>query len=92
MYISLYNPIQIEGDILCVYLYIIPYRLKEISSVLEKQHDLMKLMIQKMEITSEADEHDGPTEVKGYRQRSNWGQAKGSNWIPLMKVLERKNV
>uniref|UniRef100_A0A8C7D6B4 Transient receptor potential cation channel, subfamily A, member 1b n=1 Tax=Oncorhynchus kisutch TaxID=8019 RepID=A0A8C7D6B4_ONCKI len=37
-------------------------RLKEISSVLEKQHDLMKLMIQKMEITSEADEHDGPTE------------------------------
>uniref|UniRef100_A0A8K9V2J5 Transient receptor potential cation channel, subfamily A, member 1b n=1 Tax=Oncorhynchus mykiss TaxID=8022 RepID=A0A8K9V2J5_ONCMY len=68
------------------------YRLKEISSVLEKQHDLMKLMIQKMEITSEADEHDGPTEVKGYRQRSNWGQAKGSNWIPLMKVLERKNV
>uniref|UniRef100_A0A8C7JZI9 Transient receptor potential cation channel, subfamily A, member 1b n=1 Tax=Oncorhynchus kisutch TaxID=8019 RepID=A0A8C7JZI9_ONCKI len=81
-----------EGDIQCVYLYIIPYRLKEISSVLEKQHDLMKLMIQKMEITSEADEHDGPTEVKGYRQRSNWGQAKGSNWIPLMKVLERKNV
>ncbi|XP_052340017.1 transient receptor potential cation channel subfamily A member 1-like isoform X2 [Oncorhynchus keta] len=68
------------------------YRLKEISSVLEKQHDLMKLMIQKMEITSEADEHDGPTEVKGYRQRSNWGKAKGSNWIPLMKVLERKNV
>uniref|UniRef100_A0A8C8ITL5 Transient receptor potential cation channel, subfamily A, member 1b n=1 Tax=Oncorhynchus tshawytscha TaxID=74940 RepID=A0A8C8ITL5_ONCTS len=90
--ISLYNPIQTEGDIQCVYLYIIPYRLKEISSVLEKQHDLMKLMIQKMEITSEADEHDGPTEVKGYRRRSNWGQAKGSNWIPLMKVLERKNV
>nr|XP_014015359.1 unnamed protein product [Salmo salar] len=68
------------------------YRLKEISSVLEKQHDLMKLMIRKMEITSEADERDGPTEVKGYRQRSNWGQAKGSNWIPLIKVLESKNV
>uniref|UniRef100_A0AAZ3QMD2 Transient receptor potential cation channel, subfamily A, member 1b n=1 Tax=Oncorhynchus tshawytscha TaxID=74940 RepID=A0AAZ3QMD2_ONCTS len=86
------RPPWTEGDIQCVYLYIIPYRLKEISSVLEKQHDLMKLMIQKMEITSEADEHDGPTEVKGYRRRSNWGQAKGSNWIPLMKVLERKNV
>uniref|UniRef100_A0A674AIZ6 Transient receptor potential cation channel, subfamily A, member 1b n=1 Tax=Salmo trutta TaxID=8032 RepID=A0A674AIZ6_SALTR len=68
------------------------YRLKEISSVLEKQHDLIKLMIRKMEITSEADERDGPTEVKGYRQRSNWGQAKGSNWIPLIKVLESKNV
>nr|XP_046149003.1 transient receptor potential cation channel subfamily A member 1-like isoform X1 [Oncorhynchus gorbuscha] len=68
------------------------YRLKEISSVLEKQHDLMKLMIKKMEITSEADEYDGPTEFKGYRQRSNWGKTKGSNWIPLMKVLERKNI
>uniref|UniRef100_A0A673YF39 Transient receptor potential cation channel, subfamily A, member 1b n=1 Tax=Salmo trutta TaxID=8032 RepID=A0A673YF39_SALTR len=67
-------------------------RLKEISSVLEKQHDLMKLMIQKMEIISEADEHDGPTEVKGYRQRSNWGQAKCSKWIPLMKAIKRKNV
>uniref|UniRef100_A0A674AGC0 Transient receptor potential cation channel, subfamily A, member 1b n=1 Tax=Salmo trutta TaxID=8032 RepID=A0A674AGC0_SALTR len=84
--IFLYNPIQTEGDIQCVYLYIIPYRLKEISSVLEKQHDLIKLMIRKMEITSEADERDGPTEVKGYRQRSNWGQAKGSNWIPLIKL------
>uniref|UniRef100_A0A673YE52 Transient receptor potential cation channel, subfamily A, member 1b n=1 Tax=Salmo trutta TaxID=8032 RepID=A0A673YE52_SALTR len=90
--IFLYNPIQTEGDIQCVYFYIIPYRLKEISSVLEKQHDLMKLMIQKMEIISEADEHDGPTEVKGYRQRSNWGQAKCSKWIPLMKAIKRKNV
>ncbi|KAK6299485.1 hypothetical protein J4Q44_G00295180 [Coregonus suidteri] len=68
------------------------YRLKEISSVLEKQHDLIKLMIQKMEITSEADEHDGPTEVKGDRQRSNWGQAKGSKWIPLMKAIKGNNV
>uniref|UniRef100_A0A6Q2X271 Ion transport domain-containing protein n=1 Tax=Esox lucius TaxID=8010 RepID=A0A6Q2X271_ESOLU len=42
------------------------YRLKEIYGVLEKQHNLMKLMIQKMEITSEADEHDGPIEVKGH--------------------------
>uniref|UniRef100_A0A8C7DRT4 Transient receptor potential cation channel, subfamily A, member 1b n=1 Tax=Oncorhynchus kisutch TaxID=8019 RepID=A0A8C7DRT4_ONCKI len=63
-------------------------RLKEISSVLEKQHDLMKLMIQKMEITSEADEHDGPTEVNGHRQMSNWGRAKCSKWIPLMKSIE----
>uniref|UniRef100_A0AAZ3RDZ3 Transient receptor potential cation channel, subfamily A, member 1b n=1 Tax=Oncorhynchus tshawytscha TaxID=74940 RepID=A0AAZ3RDZ3_ONCTS len=67
-------------------------RLKEISSVLEKQHDLMKLMIQKMEITSEADEHDGPTEVKGHRQMSNWGRAKCSKWIPLMKAIKNKNL
>uniref|UniRef100_A0A8C7F6M5 Transient receptor potential cation channel, subfamily A, member 1b n=1 Tax=Oncorhynchus kisutch TaxID=8019 RepID=A0A8C7F6M5_ONCKI len=76
----------------CVYLYINPYRLKEISSVLEKQHDLMKLMIQKMEITSEADEHDGPTEVNGHRQMSNWGRAKCSKWIPLMKAIKNKNL
>uniref|UniRef100_A0A8C7QMI1 Transient receptor potential cation channel, subfamily A, member 1b n=1 Tax=Oncorhynchus mykiss TaxID=8022 RepID=A0A8C7QMI1_ONCMY len=67
-------------------------RLKEISSALEKQHDLMKLMIQKMEITSEADEHDGPTEVKGHRQMSNWGRAKCSKWIPLMKAIKNKNL
>uniref|UniRef100_A0A8C7DGH3 Transient receptor potential cation channel, subfamily A, member 1b n=1 Tax=Oncorhynchus kisutch TaxID=8019 RepID=A0A8C7DGH3_ONCKI len=67
-------------------------RLKEISSVLEKQHDLMKLMIQKMEITSEADEHDGPTEVNGHRQMSNWGRAKCSKWIPLMKAIKNKNL
>uniref|UniRef100_A0A8C2PVV2 Transient receptor potential cation channel, subfamily A, member 1b n=1 Tax=Cyprinus carpio TaxID=7962 RepID=A0A8C2PVV2_CYPCA len=35
-------------------------RLKAMSCVLEKQHNLLKLIIQKMEITSEADEYDGP--------------------------------
>ncbi|KAM6976850.1 transient receptor potential cation channel subfamily A member 1-like [Aplochiton taeniatus] len=34
------------------------YRLKGMADVLEKQHNLLKLVIQKMEITSEADEHD----------------------------------
>uniref|UniRef100_A0A8C4DCC8 Transient receptor potential cation channel, subfamily A, member 1b n=1 Tax=Dicentrarchus labrax TaxID=13489 RepID=A0A8C4DCC8_DICLA len=41
------------------------YRMKEMSSTLEKQHNLLKLIIQKMEITSEADEYDGPMNVRG---------------------------
>ncbi|XP_060920300.1 transient receptor potential cation channel subfamily A member 1b [Labrus mixtus] len=69
-------------------------RMKEMSSMMEKQHDLLKLVIQKMEITSEADEHDGPVNVRG----SMWpslGQVKPrghsvSRWVPLMKAIEAK--
>uniref|UniRef100_UPI0037E71AE9 transient receptor potential cation channel subfamily A member 1b n=1 Tax=Semicossyphus pulcher TaxID=241346 RepID=UPI0037E71AE9 len=66
-------------------------RMKEMSSMMEKQHNLLKLIIQKMEITSEADEHDGPV------NRGNmWpclSQAKCrapsvSRWVPLMKAIE----
>ncbi|XP_074549221.1 transient receptor potential cation channel subfamily A member 1b [Halichoeres trimaculatus] len=69
-------------------------RMKEMSSMMEKQHDLLKLIIQKMEITSEADEHDGPVNVRG----SMWpslSQTKPrvhsmSRWVPLMKAIEAK--
>ncbi|CAJ1082255.1 transient receptor potential cation channel subfamily A member 1b [Xyrichtys novacula] len=69
-------------------------RMKEMSSMMEKQHDLLKLIIQKMEITSEADEHDGPANVKS----SMWPslcQTKPraqtvSRWVPLMKAIETK--
>uniref|UniRef100_A0AAQ6I8U4 Ion transport domain-containing protein n=1 Tax=Anabas testudineus TaxID=64144 RepID=A0AAQ6I8U4_ANATE len=69
-------------------------RMKEMSSMLEKQHSLLKLIIQKMEITSEADECDGPVNVKA----SMWPglsqvKARGhtvSRWVPLMKAIESK--
>ncbi|XP_013857780.1 transient receptor potential cation channel subfamily A member 1b [Austrofundulus limnaeus] len=69
-------------------------RMKEMSSILEKQHNLLKLIIQKMEISSEADEYDGPVNVRG----SLWpslGQAKArgrstSRWVPLIKAIESK--
>lgn len=61
------------------------------SSLLEKQHSLVKLIIQKMEITSEADEYDGPVNVKG----SMWPSVRRANprrhvsqWVPLMKAIE----
>lgn len=64
------------------------------SCLLEKQHCLVKLIIQKMEIASEADEYDGPVNVRG----STWpalGQAKPrrettSRWVPLMKAIEAR--
>ncbi|XP_077480584.1 transient receptor potential cation channel subfamily A member 1b [Stigmatopora argus] len=69
-------------------------RLKEMSGALEKQHNLLKLIIQKMEISSEADEHDGPVTVRG----ANWKRATRrttsvagvSRWVPLMKALGSK--
>lgn len=68
--------------------------MKEMSSILEKQHNLLKLIIQKMEISSEADEYDGPVNVRG----SLWptlgqGKARGrstSRWVPLIKAIESK--
>ncbi|XP_061662032.1 transient receptor potential cation channel subfamily A member 1b isoform X2 [Syngnathoides biaculeatus] len=71
-------------------------RLKEMASVLEKQHNLLKLIIQKMDITSEADEYDGPLNVGGTtwkrlclpkRTTSSTGV---SRWVPLMKAIESK--
>uniref|UniRef100_A0AAQ6IJI5 Ion transport domain-containing protein n=1 Tax=Anabas testudineus TaxID=64144 RepID=A0AAQ6IJI5_ANATE len=64
------------------------------NDMLEKQHSLLKLIIQKMEITSEADECDGPVNVKA----SMWPglsqvKARGhtvSRWVPLMKAIESK--
>ncbi|KAG9347942.1 hypothetical protein JZ751_003959, partial [Albula glossodonta] len=62
------------------------YRLKEMGSVLEKQHNLLKLIIQKMEITSEAEDHDGPDPFRGGvgRQRLN----RKSKWLPLVKAMK----
>lgn len=73
---------------------VFPFRMKEMASSLEKQHSLLKLIIQKMEITSEADEYDGPVNVRSrmwpnLTQRSHRGQTL-SRWVPLMKAIESK--
>ncbi|MEQ2162397.1 hypothetical protein GOODEAATRI_019352, partial [Goodea atripinnis] len=69
-------------------------RMKEMSGMLEKQHGLLKLIIQKMEICSEAEECDGPVTLRG----SMWpslaqSKARGrstSRWVPLIKAIEAK--
>lgn len=63
--------------------------------MLEKQHGLLKLIIQKMEITSEADEYDGPVNIKG-NMWPNIMHAKPksgttSRWVPLIKAIESKH-
>ncbi|XP_056155818.1 transient receptor potential cation channel subfamily A member 1b [Lampris incognitus] len=53
-------------------------RMKEMSCNLEKQHNLLKLIIQKMEITSEADEYDGPEHTTtSMRSRLSLNRASG---------------
>lgn len=68
--------------------------MKEMTNTLEKQHNLLKLIIQKMEISAEADEQDGPVNVRGAMWPS-LSQAKPrghsvSRWVPLMKALESR--
>uniref|UniRef100_A0A673XS95 Transient receptor potential cation channel, subfamily A, member 1a n=1 Tax=Salmo trutta TaxID=8032 RepID=A0A673XS95_SALTR len=59
-------------------------RLKEMSNIIEKQHNLLKLIVQKMEISSEAEEHDGPQLFQGYRDKTLPCQSK---WNPLLRAL-----
>ncbi|KAM9436779.1 transient receptor potential cation channel subfamily A member 1-like isoform 2-T2 [Clarias gariepinus] len=59
------------------------YRLKQISSTLEKQGMLLKLIIQKMEITTEADENDGPDDFRSITAT----KLHKSRWVPLMQAL-----
>uniref|UniRef100_A0A8C5FNY3 Ion transport domain-containing protein n=1 Tax=Gadus morhua TaxID=8049 RepID=A0A8C5FNY3_GADMO len=69
--------------------------LKAMSCLLEKQHGLLKLVLQKMEITSEADEYDGPEHFRGRggpRMTPGPRPQGGSKWIPLMKALDRKSL
>ncbi|KAA8580801.1 hypothetical protein FQN60_013759 [Etheostoma spectabile] len=69
-------------------------RMKEMSSMMEKQHNLLKLIIQKMEISSEADECDGPVNIRGKMWPSlTQVKPKGhsvSRWVPLLKAIESK--
>uniref|UniRef100_A0A673XST1 Transient receptor potential cation channel, subfamily A, member 1a n=1 Tax=Salmo trutta TaxID=8032 RepID=A0A673XST1_SALTR len=64
------------------------YRLKEMSNIIEKQHNLLKLIVQKMEISSEAEEHDGPQLFQGYRDKTLPCQSK---WNPLLRALAARN-
>ncbi|XP_062843287.1 transient receptor potential cation channel subfamily A member 1a [Trichomycterus rosablanca] len=51
------------------------YRLKEMCDSMEKQNNLLKLIVQKMEISSEAEECDGPPirHAGKLHSRSKWG-------------------
>ncbi|XP_028831479.1 transient receptor potential cation channel subfamily A member 1a [Denticeps clupeoides] len=59
-------------------------RMKDIACVLEKQHNLLKLIVQKMEISAESEDSDGPRGFKIYRERL---LTKQSKWLPLLKAV-----
>uniref|UniRef100_A0A8C1ILY9 Ion transport domain-containing protein n=1 Tax=Cyprinus carpio TaxID=7962 RepID=A0A8C1ILY9_CYPCA len=56
---------------------------------LVKQHNLLKLIIQKMEITSEADEYDGPHNPRALKQPTSSSSQK-SKWVPLLQAIRTK--
>uniref|UniRef100_A0A8C1IMP0 Ion transport domain-containing protein n=1 Tax=Cyprinus carpio TaxID=7962 RepID=A0A8C1IMP0_CYPCA len=66
-------------------------RLKTMSCLLEKQHNLLKLIIQKMEITSEADEYDGPHNPRALKQPTSSSSQK-SKWVPLLEKQQFSSV
>ncbi|KAK6492048.1 transient receptor potential cation channel subfamily A member 1-like [Huso huso] len=66
------------------------YRLKDISMILGKQQNLLKLIIQKMEIVSEADEQDD-TELFQYSNVKRQQQLHNkSKWNYLIKAVHDK--
>ncbi|KAK3534710.1 hypothetical protein QTP86_023793 [Hemibagrus guttatus] len=61
-------------------------RLKDLSENLEKQHNLLKLIVQKMEISSEAEEHDGPRVLHDFTHKLSTK----SKWGPLLRAVTPK--
>ncbi|XP_016309980.1 transient receptor potential cation channel subfamily A member 1a [Sinocyclocheilus anshuiensis] len=59
------------------------YRMKEMSETMEKQHNLLKLIVQKMEISSEAEEHDGPPVFQEMKEKL----LSRSKWGPLLRAV-----
>lgn len=63
------------------------FRLKDISTLLEKQHDLIKLIIQKMEIVSEAEDEDS-NDLFQHKFRKRQLEHKNSKWDTVLKAVK----
>ncbi|KAM9163470.1 LOW QUALITY PROTEIN: transient receptor potential cation channel subfamily A member 1 [Pangshura tecta] len=63
------------------------YRLKDMSTLLEKQHELIKLIIQKMEIVSEADDEDS-NDLFQHRFRKQQLEHMNSKWDTVLKAVK----
>ncbi|XP_040210340.1 transient receptor potential cation channel subfamily A member 1 isoform X1 [Rana temporaria] len=67
-------------------------RLKDLSSVMQKQHELIKLIIQKMEIVSEAEDEDNQDQLQHNKPRQQkMPEGKESKWDCVMKAVKCKN-
>lgn len=64
-------------------------RLKKMSRMLENQHSLLKLIIQKMEIVSEAEESDGPQQFRDGPAKNKVSKCR--RWGPVLKAVMKRN-
>ncbi|XP_066228535.1 transient receptor potential cation channel subfamily A member 1 [Saccopteryx leptura] len=62
------------------------YRLKDVTSLLEKQHELIKLIIQKMEIISETEDEDNHSSFQDKYKREQLEQ-RSSKWNSVLSAV-----
>ncbi|KAM8784412.1 transient receptor potential cation channel subfamily A member 1 [Rhynchonycteris naso] len=62
------------------------YRLKDVTSLLEKQHELIKLIIQKMEIISETEDEDNHSSFQDKYKREQLEQ-RNSKWNSVLRAV-----
>ncbi|XP_006139856.1 transient receptor potential cation channel subfamily A member 1 [Tupaia chinensis] len=65
------------------------YRLKDVTSLLEKQHELIKLIIQKMEIISETEDEDNHCSFQDRFKKEQLEQ-RNSKWNSVLKAVKAK--
>ncbi|XP_036293033.2 transient receptor potential cation channel subfamily A member 1 [Pipistrellus kuhlii] len=65
------------------------YRLKDVTSLLEKQHELIKLIIQKMEIISETEDEDNHSSFQDRYKREQMEQ-RNSKWNSVLKAVRAR--
>ncbi|XP_057592299.1 transient receptor potential cation channel subfamily A member 1 [Hippopotamus amphibius kiboko] len=63
------------------------YRLKDVSSLLEKQHELIKLIIQKMEIISETEDEDYHSSFQD-RFKKRQLEQRNSKWNSVLRAVK----
>ena len=66
-----------------------PFRLKDLSSLLEKQHELIKLIIQKMEIISETEDEDYHSSFQDRFKKQQLEQ-RNSKWNCVLRAVKAK--
>ncbi|XP_013908594.1 PREDICTED: transient receptor potential cation channel subfamily A member 1 [Thamnophis sirtalis] len=65
------------------------YRLKDIGTLVEKQHNLLKLVAHKMEIMSEVEDED-PNDLFQNKFRKEQLEHKNSKWDTVLKAVKSK--
>nr|AEL30802.1 transient receptor potential cation channel subfamily A member 1 [Carollia brevicauda] len=65
------------------------YRLKDVTSLLEKQHELIKLIIQKMEIISETEDEDNHSSFQD-RYKKEQLEQRNSKWNSVLRAVRTK--